>query len=807
MAHQGRGTWPRKSRWLGALILTGGMGTWAWASEPATPAPAAPPTPASLRIVDPNVQRVQVEPQQPPELAAPTQRTVAGGAGTGLGDISGFGPASATPTPTERQAANVGPSASTTSGAESVVRASSDVGDLLNKSDRSVGVEVQRRNQLVTDPRIRGFHIGQIFSQADGAFYFPARQDLDTIVSKIDSGLIRDVVVLRGPYSVRYGPGFAFIDIETTDTPRYDCFEAHGVTTFGYRSNGQQLRGRQTVFGGGQDYGFRMTYLFNNGNNYLDGNGNEVPSSFKSQFVDYAVGFDLTPNSKIEFNGLYVNQNDVLLPGMFLDIDRLITQAYSVRFTAVDQEYYDQKVVDIWYNYTWLRGNAQRPSKRQQIPELDNPFLNLISFTDSGTMSAGIRDMVSWGKASDAQFTLGWDLRFLSHELNEYDRFGRVPQPTDVDQFGFPLFFTPEEYNAALNSYLTNFNNFPVPRSQQVNPGLFADGRLPINDALVVKGGARIDFVNADITAATVGRSDLSISSESFLNTNQYDREFLLWSGYVSAEYQLFQGTTATIAFGAAQRPPTLTEMYAVQPFMAVVQNGLNFVTGDPALRPEKLIQLDVGLRAEYDGFRFGVNGFYNWVRDYITFDAESTLVGFAITDPLAPLGLRFVNTDRATLVGFEAYTEFDVLEWLTPFAAASYTQGTDLTRGDRTANAVGQLIGAGDTEPLPGIAPFESRVGVRIHDTGPNPAWGVEGSARLVAKQTRVAASLNERETPGFTTYDLRVFWLPQPYLTLSAGVENLTDVFYREHLDLRTGGGFFQPGRNFYLTAELRY
>lgn len=804
MARQGRLRWPQQSRWLGALALAGGVGPWVWAADP--PAPAAPPPPpAKLTIVDPNVRRVQVEPQQPPELTAPAQRTVAGGAGTGLGEITGFGPANPTPPPPERLPSAVGPSASTTSGTESVVRATNDLGDLLNKSDRAVGVEVQRRNQLVTDPRIRGFQFGQIITQADGAYFFPARQDLDTIVSKIDSGLIRDAVVIRGPFSVRYGPGFAFIDVETHLTPRYECFEAHGVSFFGYRSNGNQLRGRQTVFGGGPDYGFRLSYLFNNGNNYLDGNGNEVPSAFKSQFVDYAFGVDLTPNSRLEFTGMYVNQNDVLLPGMFLDIDRLVTQAYAARFTAEKQEYYDRLTIDAWYNYTWLRGNAQRPSKRQQIPELDNPSLNLVSFTDSGTLSTGVRDFVTWGTTNQAQFSLGWDLRFLSHELNEYDRFGRVPQPGDLDRFGNPLYSTPAQYFAALAAYLNDFNNFPVPRSQLVNPGFFADGRLAVTDAWTVRAGARVDLVNTDITANTVGRSDNSISF--FLRTDQYEREFVLWSSYVVSEYQMFQGTTASVSVGAAQRPPTLTQLYAVQPFMSIVQNGLNFVTGDPSLRPEKILQVDVGLRMEYPSFRAGVNGFYTWAWDYITFDAENTLVGFNIADPRAPLGLRFVNTNRARLLGFEAYSEYDLLDWLTPFAMASYTQGTDLTRGDRPVNAVGQLIGAGQTEPLPGIPPLEGRVGLRIHDPGNNPTWGIEGSARLVARQDRAAASLHEQETPGFTTYDLRAFWLPRPYLTLSAGIENLTDVFYREHLDLRTGGGFFQPGRNFYVTAELRY
>ena len=82
-----------------------------------------------------------------------------------------------------------------------------------------------------------------------------------------------------------------------------------------------------------------------------------------------------------------------------------------------------------------------------------------------------------------------------------------------------------------------------------------------------------------------------------------------------------------------------------------------------------------------------------------------------------------------------------------------------------------------------------------------------VEFSARIVDNQDRVASSLLEKETPGFTTYDLRGYWQATDRLLLIAGVENLTDKHYREHLDLRTGYGVYQPGRSFYFGTELQY
>ena len=141
----------------------------------------------------------------------------------------------------------------------------------------------------------------------------------------------------------------------------------------------------------------------------------------------------------------------------------------------------------------------------------------------------------------------------------------------------------------------------------------------------------------------------------------------------------------------------------------------------------------------------------------------------------------------------------------MTPFATMQFVEGRDHRRGDRG------LIDGSSEEPLPGIAPLESRVGLRLHEPQhcpvDRPTWGVELSARIVDNQDRVASSLLEVESAGFATLDLRAFWQANSNLLLVAGVENLTDKDYREHLDLLTGRGVFQPGVSFYFGFELTY
>ena len=60
-----------------------------------------------------------------------------------------------------------------------------------------------------------------------------------------------------------------------------------------------------------------------------------------------------------------------------------------------------------------------------------------------------------------------------------------------------------------------------------------------------------------------------------------------------------------------------------------------------------------------------------------------------------------------------------------------------------------------------------------------------------MVDGQDRVASSLYEAHTSGFTIFNMRGYWRPTERFTLYSGVENLGDRFYREHLDYRPRPG----------------
>lgn len=689
-------------------------------------------------------------------------------------------------------------------GAEANARVTTDTGSLFKKSPSALGIVVQRRTPVVHDPRVRGSRVGAL--GASGSYWVPARIDLDTALSKIDSRIVEGSVVTPGPYSALYGPGFNFVDVQLLRSPRYESgLETHGSTSVDFNTNGEQWFGRQSAWGGAEDWGVRTSYGHRTGTDYVSGDGTQFGSSYKSRDFDVALGKDLDDDRTIEFNYLRLDQTNVEFPGYAFDMDYLVTDGLDIDFVANHGDWYDQLIIETWYNRTRFAGNAQSRSKRRTFPFLD--VIQYVGLTNVDSMSTGFSTRANWGSVDDKLWTAGIDLRFIKQELNEI---------SSGIELGLPISFSDR--------------NSPIPRSFIVNPGLFVEHTMEIGCDTEVAFGARVDLATSDVTdpliAATgVGLETPQATYEEVMGTDQYQQHFSLFSLYGTSARDVTHNVTLRSNVGYAERPPMLTELYAAQSFMFLLQNGLNTVTGNPHLDHERLLQVDIGVEHENETVRAGVRSFCGVAWDYITYEALSVRAGPPF-GAIEQINLKYVNTDLATLAGVEAYLEANRDSWISPFATLKYTDGRDQKRRGEFATTEGMSgaasmqvdglprgafsgIAGADAEPLPGIPPLESRIGIRLSDGTDASAWEVEISARLVDSQDRVASSLLESPTPRFTTFDLRGQWRPRDQVQFVAGVENLTDRTYREHFDLQTQNGIsvFQPGVNFYFGTQLTY
>ena len=182
-------------------------------------------------------------------------------------------------------------------------------------------------------------------------------------------------------------------------------------------------------------------------------------------------------------------------------------------------------------------------------------------------MSTGFRAATTWDHNDHSSTTAGVDLRAIRQELNEIA--------------------------IAPGLGVTTPSNSPIPRSSTANPGLFFEHVESPTDQLHLTFGSRLDFVNAALNAdsasiAALGLSSPQASLANLLGTSQFDRSFTLYSMFLTSQFDIDEQWKLTAAAGQGQRAPNLPELYAAGPFMFLLQNGLNTVTGDPRLKAEK---------------------------------------------------------------------------------------------------------------------------------------------------------------------------------------------------------------------------
>ena len=660
-------------------------------------------------------------------------------------------------------------------GDEAMSRATADAGDLLRKTPFAVGVFSQQRTPVVNDTRVRGERVGQVL--ASGSYWFPARMDLDTMLNKIDSRLVDQLTVIKGPYAARFGPAFNFVDIQLRQTPRFENgFESHGSTSVTHKTNGEQWFGRQSVWAGNESWGTFVSYGHSLGNDFEDGNGQPIPASFKSRDVFAAFGWNPNTHSRFEFTYLRLDQTDVEFPGLVFDIDVLVTDGFELTYHNTDPIIGDEFFAEGWHNRTKFRGDSQGPGK-DRLPALKTTFFSDdgasgAARTDVRAASSGYRADSTWYLSQNQSLTLGTDLLGLNQQLNDYD--------------------------ALLPG---NLNNFPIPNSYMVDIGVFLEAEHVVRDRLRLRTGGRIDYVKSGADNIVQGVP----APISQLMEAELVQDHFLWSLFLTTEYDLTENWRSIANVGYAQRPPTLTELYATGPFIGTLQEGLTFIGGDPLLKPEQIKQFDLGVEYDSQFVSARATYFHAWIDDYIAFGRTrpTGLRGGLST------GVLLTNTDLVTLEGVDFQSAAALTSHIDGFASLSYIAGVDRTRerGPRRSPGPRSGVPGVPEEPLPGIPPLDAVVGLRMHDGTEQPEYWTEFQVRLVARQDKIAATLAEQATPGFAVWDVRHFWQVNDSLTMVGGIENFTDVFYFEHLDYRAGLGVFRPGISPYIGAEVTY
>ncbi|WP_412460812.1 TonB-dependent copper receptor [Pseudomonas sp. SC11] len=288
--------------------------------------------------------------------------------------------------------------------------------------------------------------------------------------------------------------------------------------------------------------------------------------------------------------------------------------------------------------------------------------------------------------------------------------------------------------------------------------------------------GARLDRASArDFrqTSATVGDT----------------RADTLPSGFVRYEHDLAAiPATAYIGLGHAQRFPDYWELFSPK------QGPNGAVNAFDAIKPEKTTQLDVGIQYKDERLEAWASGYVGQIRDYILFDYPTGMMGMSST--------QAQNID-ARIMGGELGAAYALTDNWKADATLAYAWGKN----------------SSDGKALPQMPPLESRLGL----TYSRDAWSVGGLWRLVAAQNRIAQNQGNvvgkdyEKSGGFGVFSLNGAYKVNRNLKLSAGVDNLFDKTYAEHLNLAGNAGFGypaadpqpvnEPGRTFWTKVDFSF
>ncbi|MFJ2521929.1 MAG: TonB-dependent copper receptor [Pseudomonas capeferrum] len=308
------------------------------------------------------------------------------------------------------------------------------------------------------------------------------------------------------------------------------------------------------------------------------------------------------------------------------------------------------------------------------------------------------------------------------------------------------------------------------------NYGAFSELTWYVSDADRLISGARLDRASArDLRKGSATEGDT--------------RADTLPSGFVRYEHDLAAiSATTYIGLGHAQRFPDYWELFSPKQAPAGAANAFD------GIKPEKTTQLDFGIQYRDERLEAWASGYVGQIRDYILFDYRTGMMGMSTS--------QAQNID-ARIMGGELGAAYKLSENWKADATLAYAWGKN----------------SSDGKALPQMPPLESRLGL----TYSRDVWSVGALWRLVAAQNRIAENQGNvvgkdyDKSAGFGVFSLNGAYKVNNNLKLSAGVDNLFDKTYAEHLNLAGNAGFGypatdpqpvnEPGRTFWTKVDFSF
>lgn len=616
------------------------------------------------------------------------------------------------------------------------------------------GVESSRMGGHGVDLVIRGQRESQLNILIDGAKIeggCPNRMDPPTAYAELSS--IDQVTVIKGVQSVTYGTG------GTGGTVLFEriapTFEAgkpyQGQVNLGTTSNGIKQDLNATLSAGGDKGYIVVQGSKKRADNYKDGNGKTVDSSYDSQQGHVDLGW--TPNENHELRLSYENTlvEDALFQGASMDSPESDGTTVRVRYKgekindliqSIDADIYSSEVDHTMDNYS-LRAPSAMNMKNITNVTTDGAKLKLTSMISHTQLDYGVQYQAI-GKQSTLQ------------------------NPTGT----------------ASSWYMW-------PDVETKTKSIFAESTSFFKDNQKVILGLRYDNYTADAKDANLATSAGNRAINQYQRYNDFDGDTRVDQSNVNAllryEKKLDNGINFYTGLSRTHRYADATELY-------ISKGGSNNAwIGNPDLKPEQHNQIDIGIGQNNQDRSWSISAYYDHVKDYILRDSNPSQNQPGLLNAVTGVDKRniYLNKD-AHIMGIDASSSYAINNQVTLGVNASLTKGYNDS----------------DNRNLSNISPLSGDVFAHYQAS----IWSAGTRLKLAKKQTTINSEYGELETAGWSTLDIYGQYAFNKSISLSAGIDNVTDRGYETYLnrmDASVGSTFklFEPGRTAWAKVSAKF
>ena len=492
---------------------------------------------------------------------------------------------------------------------------------------------------------------------------------------------------------------------------------------------------------------FHLTGSRDEGDDFRSGDGEVDGTEYERDSVGAGYGFT-TGTHEVSFDARYVSSKDTGTPSLPLDPNFFHAEFYNTKYSGEIRDFlveFDIYHTDIEHQ---MRNFELRPAPNfSDLPLL--PFLGDdrreidVSSDDSGASLTLTREL------SNGEISFGADGHSADHNATVLD--------PDV-----PAFFV-INYNNAETDNLSFFTEWQGTLHQ-------ADIELGIRYHRVKLDADEVDIFPPALPPAVALRDQFNASDRS-----QTDHNLDL---VAKITYPLNDEFDVIAGYARKTRSPNYIERYQWIPLNvnAGLGDGNNYI-GDPDLDPEWANQFELGLNwnnsVAYFNPRVHYQRINNFIQGIATTDTPTVMVSANANGDPTPL--QFSNVE-AEIYGFDTDWGYQINQQWMVSGNASYVRGKRRDVNDNLFH----------------IAP--PRASAALTRQFSNGSLTVEGI--VVARQTKISDELtddpgnpnnNNDSTPGYGLINLFGNYTPAslPNLRFQAGVENLLDKEYTDHLN----------------------